>query len=258
MKTKIERHVCPVCGGKKLSFFTEGKPGGTTIGEKAIWMECENCGLVFQTDFYRRQWYQDVLDGAIVDRGAYVKDSHLGKELEKRIAGQMEKQEAMTRYMRQGSLVVEVGFGGGVLLKLLTESGNWERVIGIEADRRAVLSAKERGLEVYWADITTKLPDIKLLADLVIITGVMEHTEQPMKFVAGASALVRDGGCLAMSFAAPEGRKRLVGSEWQYWREDAVKRLFGNTAIWEKSSIEYVTEREIYSWANKYKNGIME
>ena len=226
---RVGRLRCPVCeaaGGEVYARQTHPRTG------EAIWIDCPTCRLVYQREFLRLAEMTELLAGRPEPYHTDAKIDDYELRFAAKAPGFRRRMKLLTSRRPSGGTIVEVGFGGGLLLRLLTESGQWTRVAGIEVARQYVLHAKRRAMEAYWADVTADPPGALIgQADLVVANEVMEHIEDPVGFLTGARRLLAPGGMIAASFAIPDAREKLRSSEWQYWRPRAVETLIERAGL---------------------------
>lgn len=100
-----------------------------------------------------------------------------------------------------GSLVVDLGCGGGLLAHPL--SGMGARVIGVdvsggslrEAARRSGVRGRSNGLGWTRGDVC-RVPLLSSCADHAVLADVVEHVEEPAAAIGEAARLLRAGGFL--------------------------------------------------------------
>lgn len=99
----------------------------------------------------------------------------------------------------RGASVVDLGCGGGLLSLPLAERG--ARVVGIDLSRGSLRVATEeaarRGHDARFAQADLcRVPLTAGCADLVLLSDVLEHVEDPRSAVREAGRLLRAGGTL--------------------------------------------------------------
>ena len=117
--------------------------------------------------------------------------------------------EIRTPAAAAGLRVADIGCGGGLLSESLARLG--AAVVGVDPTEAAVAVARAHAApDPLTAAIDYRLTTVEALVDpaeggeaggfdLVCSLEVVEHTPDPDAFVRGCAALVRPGGCLAMS-----------------------------------------------------------
>jgi len=213
----IERRECPVCS-------TEG---GDLRQER--WRECLRCRLWYQFSFERLPELEDLENNVRRNYHTDKKTDDFDIRFEEKRSSHTRRRDVLLKHANLVRSVCELGFGGGILLRLLYESGRY--ACGIEVVRRYVTHANMAGYEAFWCDVSKRLPSgLTQPVDLVVGSEMMEHVERPVDFLRGARNLVRRrDGLGAFSFAVPDGRSRETflssSSELQYWREDSIREV---------------------------------
>lgn len=113
--------------------------------------------------------------------------------------------------------ILEFGCGPGDLLFELTRIGH--SVFGIEINERVLAEARMRGLEVLHVqpeDYSSHFPPISF--DVILFFHVLEHVEDPIRFLRSAWRLLRDDGLIVFSVPNPRNVNRLLGFYPSYAR----------------------------------------
>ncbi len=114
--------------------------------------------------------------------------------------------------VQAGKRLLEVGFGGGATLSLMSARG-W-RAEGIDFDEAAVAGARARGMTVSAGDIRAQhYPDETF--DAVISSHVIEHLHDPVGFVRECRRVLKPGGQLVL--ATPNAQsfgRAMFGPSW--------------------------------------------
>lgn len=98
---------------------------------------------------------------------------------------------------RQSLCVCELGCGNGDLLKKLSNLGH--NVVGVEPDPAARKVVTEQGLRVFNGTAESLPQEVEAKAfDVVIMSHVLEHCNDPVQAVRNASSLVVKGGMLVI------------------------------------------------------------
>jgi 2-polyprenyl-3-methyl-5-hydroxy-6-metoxy-1,4-benzoquinol methylase len=182
---------CVLCGSNDFDIIAEKDQFGIPL-ETAM---CNHCGLVFSLQLfsgdsaklfygeYYRKIYEGVA-GPTLDHGFY-----------KRLYdGQVAK---VPRFIRKDSTVVELGCGGG--WNLLPFKNKGINCIGFDYDGYMVQFGRERyGLNLHLGDLENALAD-RVRADFVIISHVLEHTEDPIEFMKGVAKILNERGLVRIT-----------------------------------------------------------
>ncbi len=100
---------------------------------------------------------------------------------------------------REGSVLVDVACGGGLLAPHVREKGH--RHVGVELSARACATAREHGLTVVRGD-AQRLPLADGCADVVVAGEVLEHVPDLAAAVREACRVLRPGGTLVVDTIA--------------------------------------------------------
>lgn len=121
--------------------------------------------------------------------------------------------ETLSRSLKPGARILEVGCGEGLFLSELAQRGF--QVIGIEPSKSAGDIARERGLEV----ITDYFPHTGVDGpfDAVIMSHVLEHISNPTEVLQQVGKLVPDGKVLLIQTNWQGLIPRLQRRKWYAW-----------------------------------------
>jgi SAM-dependent methyltransferase len=147
-----------------------------------------------------------------------------------------------------GTRVLDIGCGTGELLGELQKRGC--DVWGVDSDHRDIeLAEKYFGISNLYAvplESFFQKPDLPLF-DLVTFFEVLEHLDNPLKFIQNVKKILRPGGRIIMS--VPSRNRMLVNLyDWDFppyhlsrWNESAIANLFEKINFQIKS-INYADE----------------
>lgn len=141
------------------------------------------------------------------------------------------------------SSILEVGCHTGYFSRVLIELGH--KVLGIERDEEAALTARRQGVPVLLGDIEdpailSRIPDT---FDVVLLMDVLEHLREPAVVLARLKTLLNPQGRLIVTgpnVAYWAVRKDLLLGRWNYTEAGILDRthLHFYTAVGWRSLIE--------------------
>jgi len=106
--------------------------------------------------------------------------------------------EAIIKLIPEGSRVLDIGCGTGLLCRKIKLCLPAVQMVGIDFSQYTIAHNQQRdealGIEYRQVDIRTSLSDIRSLFDVVLMCEVLEHLDQPEDVVAGALGLLKSGG----------------------------------------------------------------
>lgn len=108
-----------------------------------------------------------------------------------------------------GSTVVDLGCGGGLLSKFFVDGG--ARVFGIDVSHASVRVASERLAAGFARGDALRAPFANGVADVVVLSDVLEHVEEPAAAVAQAARVLKSGGTCFVSTLNRTLRARVLG-----------------------------------------------
>ena len=183
---------CLLCNNSEFDIIAEKEQLGIPL-ETAI---CNHCGLLFSRQqfsgdsakIFYDEYYRKIDEGVpspTLEHG-YYRRLYAGKMVPK-----------VPRFIGLDSTVLELGCGGGWNLLPFLKKG--VRHIGYDYDRYMIkfgreqygLNLREGGLEAAQAD--------HVRADFVIISHVLEHTNDPITFMKGVSTILKEGGVVRIT-----------------------------------------------------------
>lgn len=195
-------HACPACGGPGREHFT--------IGEYQL-DRCSSCGFVYVRNPPSADDLAEAYRGMYATGETYQPDERLHKKLKNWLLAKRIKQLTKPGHRR----LLEVGFGHGHLLRALQRDGSFT-IEGIDYGEGAIPHLRSLGLNVSTASIEQKrYPDASF--DVVVGMHVLEHTQNPGRFVSEIHRVLRPGG--RVYFQVPcisHWRAQLAGRDWKY------------------------------------------
>lgn len=125
-----------------------------------------------------------------------------------RIAGEMNALALEVADVRAGERVIEIGFGGGALLRALTRRG--ARAVGADLSPAMVARARARGLEVVEASVEA-LPFAAASFDKVISINSLYFWPDIESALGELARILRPGGILVLAFEPPQELRKWPG-----------------------------------------------
>jgi len=183
---------CKICGGNNIRVIYKGKIktgllDGYTGKDYEVY-QCQECKTIFNLayrdemdDFYESEEYRKRIDGQSSAKIFYSKYDELT----------LDKLNITGTGIFRDKVVADIGCGGGAFLDFL--SGVSSEIIAIEPSVVYQDVLKSKGYSSYqYAEEALK--DYANKVDVVTSFDVIEHVEDPQKFVNEMAALCSDGG----------------------------------------------------------------
>lgn len=183
--------LCPGCKGSNISKVGPIPPAGHFCGmplKEALFSDLYECGNCFLSFRWPRISYDRCCDfyrGGEDCNPAYTK------------ANRRDWKVALDwlKYARLKESILDIGCYDGEFLSQV----NFQKKHGIEINKEAIKAAAVRGTTVIETDIS-RLNEISGPGfDAVVALDIMEHVEDPEKFLSDIFALVKDGGIIIIS-----------------------------------------------------------
>jgi SAM-dependent methyltransferase len=108
-----------------------------------------------------------------------------------------EREALFRRYVGgPGRRVLDLGCRDGTLTQAYLE-GN--EIVGVDADRDALVEAARLGIETRWADLDRPLDFAEATFDVVVAGELLEHLRDPQRVVSEINRVLRPGGTFVAS-----------------------------------------------------------
>lgn len=224
---------CLVCGSKKEELKFQGIRDLEYGTYKPVnYLYCTNCGFISQnpipsidtiSTFYPDE-YRNYLP---------VKDSlfaSLKKMWFKDLANKL------TKDLNKDSLILEIGFGNGELLKALKKLG-YENLYGLDFVQGNNSTLNMENIIVQYANAEGGIPFDKKF-DLIIMNNVIEHFTDPFKVLKNCKAKLSDSGKVVL--LTPNGNALEVSIFNKYWAGFHAPR---HTFIFNSKNIKMTGEK---------------
>ncbi|MFA4941998.1 MAG: class I SAM-dependent methyltransferase [Patescibacteria group bacterium] len=181
-----EKIICPICHSDKINFYSEKNKCQTYC--------CTICGLAFvypiSEDFkkiYGQDYFKNESGGSFgysdydrdkePMRGVFV--SYL-KDIENKV---------------EGRKIFDVGCATGYFLDIARDRG-WQTG-GMEISEYAAKEASERGHGIFFGNFSEE--EIKGKFDVVTMWDVLEHLDNPLKYLKTANRILTEDGFLLIN-----------------------------------------------------------
>ncbi len=144
----------------------------------------------------------------------------------------------------RGVRLLDIGCGGGLLSEPLARMG--AMVVGIDPSEKniktAAVHAREQGVEIdYRVGTAEELAETGETFDVVLNMEVLEHVNDPARFVATCARMVRDEGlmfCATLNRTLKSFLMAIIGAEY------VLRWLPRGTHQWER----FITPEELKGW----------
>lgn len=238
--------VCPLCGGKERTllhdglkdYFFECAPGKWSL------FKCLHCSNAFldprptqqtislaYSSYYTHRFY-DVASGLLRRLWHALRDDYLLAEFKVRSDFTLWPGRLLLRLfpiVRQGldaalarnleslphgqARLLDVGCGNGSYLEFARRAG-WQ-VQGVDLDPKAVIAARERGLDVFEGTIKL-LSGERACYDRITLSHILEHVYDPWDLLVDCHRLLKPGGVLWLE--TPNINSNGAAAFGPYWR----------------------------------------
>lgn len=174
--------LCPVCVADSCSPLE-------TLEHYHLY-RCHNCELQFWDPMRNpgHQWYEEAARYVLRDK---VRD---------RPRLYWRHRQFLRRTLPQGSRILDMGCGVGAFVAHCEAKGY--EAIGIDIDRNAIAAARDAlGLRQVYAlslDEFTQRPEAHRF-DAITFFEVLEHLDEPARFISTIKRLLKPAGCIALS-----------------------------------------------------------
>lgn len=203
IKKNMENITCPICGSLEIIFFH--------VKNNYNIYSCKNCeaGFVFPTpgdlkNIYTKGYFKSENRNSGHGYVNYDKDKEPMRIIFENYLKEAEK-------LMTGRRIFDIGTATGYFLDLAKKRG-WE-TYGSDISSYATETARRRGHEVIVGD----LANIKINKKFNVVTlwDVLEHLEDPKKYLEIANGILEDGGILFINTVNIRSVwARLMGKRW--------------------------------------------
>lgn len=211
----FSRMECPGCGevGVRTLFHGRDRLFHTT-DKSFLLVECKNCRLIrleprptmqeLSRYYPAEYWYTPDEDAA-----SKIEEQYRRFVLRDHVNFVMRALENS----KQNGLIVDVGCGGGLLLRMLRERG--QAVLGLEKSQEAASAAwKQNHVAVVRGDLSEG-PIERGTCAVVTMFHVLEHLHEPVQYLRSARDLLVSGGRLVIQVPnASSWQFLMFGEHW--------------------------------------------
>jgi len=135
--------------------------------------------------------------------------------------------DAIIRLIADGSRVLDIGCGPGLLCRKIKEHLPAAQVTGLDFSQYTITRNQQRdqslGIEYRCADVRTSLAVNGCLFDVVLMCEFLEHLEQPESAVAAALSCLKTGGRFILT--CPHGAEIPDPEHLRPWDHDDLFHL---------------------------------
>ncbi|NJN71836.1 MAG: class I SAM-dependent methyltransferase [Limnothrix sp. RL_2_0] len=197
------------------SFLTWVKNKRSSIMEAPCFEYCSNCSNARTID------KPELIDYSQRVHSTSKSQAENSNSTDKNISSQWKRSikmqiDTLIKHIGTNSRILDIGCGEGILLKMLTESG-FSNVTGIEISEISSQKARENGLNVMTGSFLDRQV-VEGTFDVVILSHVLEHFENPMHVLEVISTYLSDGSYLMLVQTHYKGLiPNLLGDNWYGW-----------------------------------------
>ncbi|MCX5695174.1 MAG: class I SAM-dependent methyltransferase [Candidatus Omnitrophica bacterium] len=179
-----ELRKCPLCEYLNFTLIAKKDHYGFSVDT----VVCDRCGLIFSlkqmTDesiaIFYSEYYRGIYEGTVKPQRQHYSEYLRHKKIPK--------------FLGKDSVIVEIGTGAG--RNLLKYKKNNLKHYGFDFDEEYIdFGKKTFGLNLYVGGID-RAQSLGIKADYIILTHVLEHTNDPIKFLTDIKRIMNDKAIL--------------------------------------------------------------
>lgn len=130
---------------------------------------------------------------------------------------------------KPGGRLLEVGCGSGAMLETMQSRG-WQ-VAGVDFDRRAVETARAKGLTVHYGGVEEQNFSAESF-DAIAMNHVIEHVADPRGLIGECKRILKRNGALVVITPNTTGRlHRIYGQDWRGLEPPRHLHLFSAASL---------------------------
>jgi len=203
----IEKHECPCCGAVNWKSGTHLPEFIFNANVDILYCQDCGCGATWPAPKLGYNYYlenQEYSDLFTQKETLYIE---FAKKLLKTLDGIIEL---------ENKALLDVGCGGGFLVQSANDIGMIAE--GLEANEAMVDWAKQRGLHVSQKSVQN-LIDAGKKYDVVVLSAILEHLEDPQELLISCHNLLNNDGVLLVSQASFDGLlPKIFPWGWYGWQ----------------------------------------
>jgi 2-polyprenyl-3-methyl-5-hydroxy-6-metoxy-1,4-benzoquinol methylase len=135
--------------------------------------------------------------------------------------------DAIIRLIPEGSSVLDIACGAGMLCRKIKQHLPSTRVLGVDFSEYAICQSQQQDrhldIEYRCVDIRSSLPSLGGPFDVVLMCEILEHLEEPQAIVANALDLLKPGGTFILT--CPHDDAIPDPEHVRYWGHDELFHL---------------------------------
>lgn len=229
---------CPLCECSKSEFFVDVY--------NYIYNNCNNCDSIFLTNIPNTQ-------KLYTDENCVKVEHYVNEELFKKRVNIIAKPKVeyiinvIEKLKLAKDLWIDIGCGVGEILYEVSNKYNID-VIGIESDKREIMFAREKGINILEGFISPDNDDNDVMhiinkADIISLFNVLEHIENPRQLIDYLHKNMKKGAILVFEvprYPSLASFTNLIGNNNVYRHIVPPQHLF----IFSEKSIDVIVENK--------------
>ncbi|HEX6962111.1 MAG TPA: class I SAM-dependent methyltransferase, partial [Lacipirellula sp.] len=235
-----------------------------TSRDTFVAMRCGHCGLVYLNP----RPATDELDRIYPPSYHAFQFSEENFGLAHRVRSRLEAHRLLSycKGLPADARILDLGCGDGFHLRLLKQHGRpaW-RLEGVDASERAVMAARDSGLEVHLGTVESAELEPHSY-DLVLLIATIEHVENPLSVLRAAARVLKPGGRVVVVTDNTQTLDfRLFGGRhwggyhfprhWNLFNKRALRRLAEKAGL---ETVEVTTALSPVNWVYSIRNRLVD
>jgi len=182
---------CPICNNTNIAITYNGKirkgaPGQITDNDISVY-KCENCNVI---------WHENIVESNVLYKSDVYRNS-MGEKVtlqefyRKHDAEILDKLNYTGTQVYRDKLFMDIGCGGGGYADYIRDVAR--KVILVEPNENFAMQLRNKNYEVF-AYMEDALAKYENIVELITSYDVIEHVDEPQKFLQTIWKLLRNGG----------------------------------------------------------------